>query len=99
MIDPDTNEILLEICENEKNTKLKELGLTISSVKNIEMDGIFILDKFILPKFNDKEVKLIYNDIKIDPNEQNKTYVIIEVKQNKKNLMSLFNNLNMIILL
>ena len=63
------------------------------------MDGIFFLDKFIMPKFNTNEVKLIYNDIKIDVNEQNKIYVIIEVKQNKKNLMSLFNNLNMIILL
>ena len=93
LINPDNNEILLEICENEKNTKIKELGMTVSSVKNIEMDGIFILDKFILPKFNDKEVKLIYNDIKIDPNEQNKTYVIIEVKQNKKKLNELIQQL------
>ena len=93
LINPDNNEILLEICENKKNTKIKELGMTVSSVKNIEMDGIFILDKFILPKFNDKEVKLIYNDIKIDPNEQNKTYVIIEVKQNKKKLNELIQQL------
>ena len=78
LINSDNNEILLKISENEKNTKLKELGMTISSVKNIEMDGIFFLDKFIMPNFNTSEVKLIYNDIKIDANEQNKIYVILK---------------------
>ena len=57
------------------------------------MDGIFFLDKFIMPKFNTNEVKLIYNDIKIDVIEQNKIYVIIEVKQNKNKFNELIQQL------
>ena len=63
--------------------------MTASSVKNIEMDGIFVLDKCIMPKFNKNEVKLIYNNIKIDAKEKKETYAIIEVKKNKNNLNKL----------
>ena len=57
------------------------------------MDGLFTLDKFIMPNFNSEEVELIYKNIKISNNEEEITNVILEVKLNKKKLSELIDQI------
>ena len=89
VLNPDGKRIIKEIYENEKNTQLKELGVTVSSLKKIEMDGIYLLEKFIMPEFKANEVKLFFNGINIDSQEEKNVCVIIEVKKNKAKLKEL----------
>ena len=85
-IDPKTQEVLLNINEKEKNITVDTLGLTISKVKTIEMDGIFYLNNFKFPNFNPEEVNMIFNNIKENDIKED---VIVEIKMNKKKLKEL----------
>ena len=77
---------MLNINEKEKNITVDTLGLTISKVKTIEMDGIFYLNNFKFPNFNPEEVNMIFNNIKENDIKED---VIVEIKMNKKKLKEL----------
>lgn len=86
------NRKIMKINTKKKNVDIDTLGITISSVRKIEMDGIFILPNFELPNFISEEVKLIFNNININ-NREEIVNVIIEVKLNKKKLLELIHQI------
>ena len=68
---------------NRQNTTVDALGITISKVKTIEIDGLFYIDNFKFPNFNPEEVNVIFNNIN-ENDIKGVINVIVEIKMNKK---------------
>ena len=88
LIDAKTQELILKINEKEKNTSIDTLGLTISSVKTIEMDGVFCTNNFQFPNFDPEEVNMIFKNIDLK-DIKGVINIIVEIKMNKKKLQDL----------
>ena len=87
-IDLQSQEVIINVNDKEKNTKIDTLGITVSSVKSIEMDGIFYTKNFKFPNFNSEEVNMIFNNID-ENNIKGVINVIVEIKMNKKKIQDL----------
>ena len=85
---------MISISENEKDFEYEELRdiFIISPLDRIEIDGIYDIYNFSLPKFKENEVSIIYQNInKFRENQM--TTIIMEVKLNKGKLSQLIINL------
>lgn len=83
--------------QNKDNIIFTEFNLTfiISPVDRIEVDGIYDVNNFLLPKFDPHEVSIIYNNINDEFFRDNKLItVILEVKLSKGKLPELIKQIN-----